>query len=110
MQPFRTDLPVVGKRVLVIGGGPAAMPYVAGLRDAGAVVEVVAAEVTDTLEDLAQRGHIRLHRRQVEVADLASAWLIVTATHNAESDIDVRRFADEARIWCLEARATPVDH
>ncbi len=110
MQPFRVDLPVAGKRVVVVGGGPAAIPYVAGLRDAGATVEVVAAEVTDTLEDLAQRGHIRLQRRQVEAADLTDAWLVVAATRDAQTGSEVRRLAEKARIWCLEAHPASVEH
>ncbi|PRZ41742.1 uroporphyrin-III C-methyltransferase/precorrin-2 dehydrogenase/sirohydrochlorin ferrochelatase/uroporphyrin-III C-methyltransferase [Antricoccus suffuscus] len=109
MQPFRVALPVADKRVVVVGGGPVAMPYVAGLRDAGARIDVIGAEVTDTLEDLAQRGHIRLLRRQFEAADLADAWLVVAATNDAGTDAQVRRLADEERIWCLEAKSTSAE-
>lgn len=101
MQPFRADLPVAGRRVLVAGGGPAAMPYVAGLRDAGAVVVVVAPEITHTLEDLAQRGHVAAHRRAVTIGDVEEAWLVVAASESSDVDARVRRMADEARTWCI---------
>jgi len=101
MQPFRADLPVAGRRVLVVGGGSTAMPYVAGLRDSGAEITVIAPAFTDTLEDLAQRGHIAAFRRPVTGADIAEAWLVVACSESTDVNEQVRRLAEDAKTWCI---------
>ena len=48
--------------MLVVGGGSVALRRVAGLREAGAEVLVVAPRLTTALADLADRGLIAAHR------------------------------------------------
>src|SRR5215468_437034 len=61
---YPLSLRLEGRRVLVVGGGPVALRRVAGLREAGAEVVVVAPWLTPALADLADRGQITAHRRE----------------------------------------------
>ncbi len=83
------DLPVGGRPVLVVGGGPDAVGPIAVLRDSGAVVTVVAADVAASIADLADRGVLRWERRGLTDEDLDQAWLVYTATGSASTDGEV---------------------
>src|SRR5690348_4453145 len=61
---YPLSLRLEGRRVLVVGGGPVALRRVAGLREAGAEIVVVAPRLTPALGDLADRGLIAAHRRE----------------------------------------------
>lgn len=48
-RPYPVNLLLTGRRVLVVGGGQVAAAKVVGLIDAGAVVHVIASEVSDEI-------------------------------------------------------------
>ena len=54
--PYLLAVGLAGRRVVIIGGGGVAARRVPGLADAGAVVTVVAPELTPALHDLAGAG------------------------------------------------------
>ena len=58
-QLFPTFLDLVGRRVVVVGGGPVAAGKAPRLLEAGAHVVVIAPEVVSTLEQLP----VEIHRR-----------------------------------------------
>jgi uroporphyrin-III C-methyltransferase / precorrin-2 dehydrogenase / sirohydrochlorin ferrochelatase len=64
-----------GRRVLLVGGGAVAAAKLEGLLAAGAVVTVVAPEISAALE----RRDVTLHRRSFEPDDLDGAWWVVAA-------------------------------
>jgi uroporphyrin-III C-methyltransferase/precorrin-2 dehydrogenase/sirohydrochlorin ferrochelatase len=72
---FPAFLDLVGRRVLVVGGGAVAASKVPRLLEAGAHVVVVAPEVVPDLAALP----IELHRRAFEQADLDNCWYVVSA-------------------------------
>ena len=74
-QLFPAFLDLVGRRVLVVGGGPVAASKVPRLLEAGAHVVVVAPEVVDELS----ASPVEIHRRGFEAADLDGAWYVVSA-------------------------------
>ncbi|WP_322097454.1 uroporphyrinogen-III C-methyltransferase [Nakamurella alba] len=90
------DLPVRGRPVLVAGGGPPALGRIAALRAAGALVTVVSTHPADAVTDLADRGLITLHRREITDADLREALLVVTATGDPELDAGLAEAAERA--------------
>lgn len=96
-----TELPVRGRPVLVVGGGPEALGRIASLRGAGAAVTVVAPAVSDAITDLADRGLIRWHPRTPTDADIAAAWLVVAATGDAEADRTAALAAEDEGRFCL---------
>src|SRR4029079_15931177 len=79
MQLYPLFLKLVGRKVLVVGGGPVAAAKVASLREAGAEITLVAPEVEPALADLAAAGKISLARHSFDAADLGGAWLVVAA-------------------------------
>lgn len=77
------DLNLTGAPALVIGGDARAASQAASLLDAGAVVTVIAPDVTATIEDLAHRRIVTWLPREVELDDLQTAAVILTGQHAA---------------------------
>jgi precorrin-2 dehydrogenase/sirohydrochlorin ferrochelatase len=92
LYPMLVDL--VGKRCVVVGGGPVAERKVSRLLQCGAEVSVVAAEATGPLAGLAEAGRIRLQVRAARPSDLAGAFLVFAATNDPGLN---RVLADTAR-------------
>jgi siroheme synthase-like protein len=88
-----------GVPVLVVGAGPIAARKVTGLAAAGAVVRVVAPEVSAAMAAELDAGHVdTLERRAFEPADLDGVRLVVTAT-GGEADRAVAAAATAAGVW-----------
>ncbi|HET7399639.1 MAG TPA: uroporphyrinogen-III C-methyltransferase [Intrasporangium sp.] len=100
-QEVRLTLPLSGRRVVVVGGGPAALRRVSRLLRARARVEIVAPRVEAALEDLAARGEVAWHPRTLRPGDLDDAWLVVAATGDAEDDERVVAEAESAGRWAI---------
>ena len=79
---------VAGRRCVVVGGGTVGTRRTRNLVDAGALVTVVAPEVTGTLLDLVESGAVELEQvaatRDVLDRVLAGALLVVAATDRTE--------------------------
>ncbi|MGH1563925.1 uroporphyrinogen-III C-methyltransferase [Mumia sp. DW29H23] len=97
---FRATLPVSDRHVLVVGGGPEALGRIAALRDAGARVTVVAPEVVQSVQDLAERGVLRWHPRSYDAGDVSGPDLVVAASGDAALDARVAADAAAAGRWC----------
>lgn len=98
-------LDLTGVPVLVVGAGPIAARKVDGLVAAGAVVRVVAPDVSDDLDRAAIE---ELRERRYEPTDLAGVRLVVTATGDADVDATVAADATAAGIW-VNAADQPAD-
>ncbi len=103
---FRTDLDVAGRRVVVCGGGPAALGPIRGLLDSGAEVTVVAVDLTDSIADLARRGLVTAVAADPAAADLVGAALVVPVTGRSTTDAEIRARARAAGVLALAADAT----
>jgi adenosylcobinamide kinase / adenosylcobinamide-phosphate guanylyltransferase len=108
-QPDATDflvaLPLRGRRVVVVGGGPPAARIVTALRAAGALVRVIAPVLIAPLVELADRGLIEVANRQYQARDLADAWLAFACSDYRSVNAALAFDAERARIWCV----TPLD-
>jgi uroporphyrin-III C-methyltransferase len=91
---FTAPLDLAGRRVLVCGGGPAALGTVRTLLEARAEVLVVGPEIGLTIRDLAARNRLAAEARPVEAADLTGVALVVPASGDPSLDA---RAADLAR-------------
>ena len=98
---LRVELPVTGREVLVVGGGPAALGKIALLRGSDANVTVVASTVMDSIADLADRGLIRWQQRELLPTDLDSCWLVYAATGDESADAGVVEQAAARQRFCL---------
>jgi uroporphyrin-III C-methyltransferase len=83
---FAPPLDVAGRRVLVCGGGPAALAPIRVLLAAGAEVTVVGPEISTTVADLAARNRMRVHARALRPDDLDGVVLVVPAAGEAVAD------------------------
>jgi len=106
---LRVELPVAGRPVLVVGGGPEAVGKIAALRDSGAMVTVVADEAIASIADLAERGLISWHRRPFETRDLDDCWLVVAATGIPEADAHIAEQAALRSRFCLPGSGRAVE-
>ena len=89
--------------MLVVGGGPVALRRVAGLREAGAEIVLVAPRLTPALADLADRGQITAHRRGYQRGDTDGAWLVLACTDQPEVNAAVAADAERQHLWCARA-------
>lgn len=105
MDGLTLTLPLTGRPVLVIGGGAEALGRLAELIAAGARVTVVADEIADAVQDLADREMISLRHKEFEPADLTGAALAVIA--RPDPDGGLRRRVDAAGVLCPVPATVP---
>jgi uroporphyrin-III C-methyltransferase/precorrin-2 dehydrogenase/sirohydrochlorin ferrochelatase len=100
---YPTALRLLGRPVLVVGGGPVAARRAKGLLDAGARVTVVAPAASAALQELADAGLLTWERRDYRTSDVDGAWFVQTATGDSAVDAQVSADAEAQRIWCVNA-------
>ena len=100
---YPTALRLLGRPVLVVGGGPVAARRAKGLLDAGAQVTVVAPVASAALQELADAGLLTWKPRPYLSSDVDGVWFVQTATGDAAVDTLVSADAEAARIWCVNA-------
>ncbi len=98
---YPTSLRLLGRPVLVVGGGTVASRRAKALLDAGAQVTLVAPVLSAPARALADAGLLTWHARGYESTDMAVAWYAVAATNNKSVDTQVAADAEAARIWCV---------
>ncbi|MGE5287710.1 MAG: uroporphyrinogen-III C-methyltransferase [Micromonosporaceae bacterium] len=101
--PYLLGLRLVGRRVVVAGGGAVADRRVPVLVRAGADVLLVSPSVTAGLESLAVSGQILWERRRYARGDLAGAWLVQACTSDPGVNDAIAADCEAARIWCVRA-------
>ncbi|OFI37343.1 uroporphyrinogen-III C-methyltransferase [Arthrobacter sp. SW1] len=100
---YPTALRLLGRPVLVVGGGPVAARRAKGLLDAGAEVTVVAPVASPALRELADAGLLAWEQRDYRSSDVDGVWFVQTATGVSEVDAQVAADAEAQRIWCVNA-------
>lgn len=100
---YPTSLRLLGRPVLIVGGGRVAGRRVGALLDAGALVTVVAPKPGEEVERLAAAGLLTLHRRPYRPSDLDGVWFAQTATGDRAVDGAVASDAEARRVWCVDA-------
>jgi uroporphyrin-III C-methyltransferase/precorrin-2 dehydrogenase/sirohydrochlorin ferrochelatase len=100
-QHYLVGLDLVGRTVVVIGGGSVAQRRVPRLLAAGAHIRLVSPEATAAVEGMADQ--IDWHRRPYADGDLAGAWYALAATDDATVNAAVVAEAEQRRIFCVRA-------
>ena len=100
---YPTALRLLGRLVLVVGGGPVATRRAKGLLDAGARVTVVAPAASAGLEELADAGLLTWEQRTYRSSDVDGVWFVQTATGDSAVDAQVSADAEAQRVWCVNA-------
>ena len=100
---YPTALRLLGRAVLVVGGGPVAARRTKGLLDAGARVTVVAPVASAALQELADAGLLTWEQRTYRSSDVDGVWFVQTATGDSAVDAQVSADAEAQRVWCVNA-------
>ncbi|WP_350004508.1 uroporphyrinogen-III C-methyltransferase [Pseudarthrobacter sp. WHRI 8279] len=100
---YPTALRLLGRPVLVVGGGPVAARRAKGLLDAGARVTVVAPVASAALKELADAGLLTWEPRPYLSEDVDGVWFVQTATGDSAVDAQVSADAEAQRVWCVNA-------
>ena len=100
---FPVMLRVEGRRCLVVGGGGVALRKVQSLVAEGAQVTVVAPEVVEALQEMAQRDQLTLERRTYGAGEAADYALVFAATDCRDVNRQVYEDADGAGVWANAA-------
>ncbi|WP_333828172.1 siroheme synthase CysG [Pararhodobacter sp.] len=93
MQHFPIFLDLAGARVIVAGGGEAALAKLRLLMKTTARLEVFATDPAPELEALTRDGRIHLHRRALAEGDVRGARLVYGAAEDAVEDARVAAIA-----------------
>jgi precorrin-2 dehydrogenase/sirohydrochlorin ferrochelatase len=91
---YPVTLRLVGKKVVVVGGGKVAERKVMGLLGTGAEVVVVSPEATEGIQGLHREGRIVWKQKLVAVSDLADAFMILVATNNPQLNQSIKKTAE----------------
>jgi uroporphyrin-III C-methyltransferase/precorrin-2 dehydrogenase/sirohydrochlorin ferrochelatase len=100
---YPTALRLLGRPVLVVGGGRVAARRAKGLLDAGAKVTVVAPVASPELLALSDAGLLAWEPREYRSSDMDGMWFAQTATGVPAVDGLVSADAEANRVWCVNA-------
>lgn len=98
---YPTSLRLLGRPVLVVGGGTVAARRAKALLDAGAQVTLVAPVLSAPARELADAGLLTWHARGYKSADMVGAWYAVAASGDVTVDALVAADAESHRTWCV---------
>ena len=100
-------LNLIGRRCVVIGGGPVGLEKIEGLLVCDADVTLVAPEAIEAVRDLAGEGSIAWKQREYAgPTDLEGAFIVIAATSNTELNTCVFNDA-EARAMLVNVVDVP---
>lgn len=101
--PYPSGLRLVGRRVVVVGGGNVAQRRIPGLLAAGADVVVVAPRVTPAIEGQVLSGEVTWLERGFVAEDLREAWYVIAATDDPGVNEQVSKAAEAERVFCVRS-------
>jgi uroporphyrin-III C-methyltransferase/precorrin-2 dehydrogenase/sirohydrochlorin ferrochelatase len=101
--PYLAGLRLVGRRVVVVGGGVVAERRIPPLVRAGADLVVIAPAVTAAVEKLVVEVGVCWRRRHYAPGDLDGAWYALALTDDPVVNAQVVADAEAARTFCVRA-------
>jgi siroheme synthase-like protein len=96
---YPVSLNVAGRPCLVVGAGPVAARKVGSLLAAGALVTVIAPDISPEMADL----DVTIFRRPYAASDIAGFRLVITATGDPAVDTAVFSDSEAAGVWVNSA-------
>ena len=100
MRYYPVNLDIRNRNCLVVGGGDVGTRKVMTLLDCGAMVVVVSPAVTEKIEELSNKGLIKLERRGFKPTDLDQMFLVIGATDNPELNRQIHAGAERLGMLC----------
>jgi uroporphyrin-III C-methyltransferase/precorrin-2 dehydrogenase/sirohydrochlorin ferrochelatase len=99
-SPYLVGLRLVGKKVVVVGGGTVAQRRLPLLIASGADVHVISRSATPAVEAM---DGITLALREYRDGDLDGAWYAIAATDDPQVNAAVVADADRRQVFCVRA-------
>ncbi|WP_079122601.1 uroporphyrinogen-III C-methyltransferase [Streptomyces abyssalis] len=100
---YPVGLRLVGRRVVVVGGGVVAQRRLPALLAAGADVLLIAPAVTPSVEAMADAGELTWRQRPYTGGDLDGAWYALIATDDPATNQAASAEAEDRRVWCVRS-------
>lgn len=100
MRYYPVNLDIRNRKCLVVGGGDVGTRKVITLLDCGAMVVVISPAVTEKIEELSNKGLIKLERRGFKPTDLDQIFLVIGATDNPELNREIHAGAERLGMLC----------
>lgn len=97
---------LVGREVLVAGGGPVAASKARALVDDGAIVHVVTPLLCEDMLDVCEAASVTWSQREVVLEDVVGMWFVVAATGDTEVDRSLCEQASLKRTFSICAGAS----
>ncbi|WP_345802803.1 uroporphyrinogen-III C-methyltransferase [Microbacterium sp. AZCO] len=94
---------LAGRDVVMVGGGPVAARRMRRFLDDGAIVRVIAPELSDEVRELVDEHGLEWIPRAAEPDDVDGAWLVHTATGDGRADAGIAAACERRRILCVNA-------
>lgn len=91
--PYLLAWRLVGRLVVVVGGGAIGTAKVETLLDSGARIVIFDPTPSPRVEDLTRQGRVELKRRRARPTDMVGASLVVAATGDSRTNRRLRRWA-----------------
>ena len=93
-------LDIAGRKAVVVGAGKIGEGKILGLLNAGADVTVVSLTATEHVRGWAREGRIELVERAYDMTDLDGAFLVIAATENNDTNVQVFEDAEARQMLC----------
>jgi precorrin-2 dehydrogenase/sirohydrochlorin ferrochelatase len=110
MRYYPVYLDMRGRKALVVGGGVVGGRKAETLLRAGAQVTVVSPQASETVRALARAGRLTWHARPYEAADMATMFLVFSATDDPALNRRIEADAARHRVLCNFADAPQRGH
>jgi len=108
MSYYPILLDLSGKKAIVVGGGMVAQRKIETLIESGALIHVIAHELTSELQSRLEKGEIKLLAREFDEGHIEDAFLIIAATDNRVLNQRISRIAKNKNIL-INAVDQPLD-
>lgn len=83
---------------MIVGGGPVAVAKAKALREGGALVRIIARNVSAELQKAVAELELLCEQREFREADLEGAWVVVGATNDPQLHSEIYEAARQRRI------------
>jgi precorrin-2 dehydrogenase len=110
MQYYPIYLDMRGRNALVVGGGAVGSRKAKTLLKAGARVTVVSPQVTAAIQSLAETGELNWHARPYRASDMATMFLVFSATDDPDLNQCIEADAIRHHVLCNFADAPDRGH
>ncbi|MEQ9693566.1 siroheme synthase CysG [Shimia sp. SDUM112013] len=98
MKHFPVYLSMTGQRIVLVGGGDAALAKLRLLLKTEATLDVFSVEAAPEIHDWAENGKLRLHLRTPETSDFRGALLVYAAEEDDAKDAHTAQQAQAAGV------------